>query len=82
MWFIYNAMEAYPDVNFRFTFIPSETMPGGLVPLDFSKENLVNEIALGESDVETLLQIGNHDPRKLALDWKQTRYNKARAFHR
>ena len=38
----------YPDVNFRYTLVPSVEISTGLVPLDFSREHLDELIALGE----------------------------------
>jgi len=82
MWYAYAAMQAYPDINFRYTIIPSQNMPrGGLIPLDFNSTSLEAEIALGQSDVARIL--GElHRPRDLAEEWKQKRYNKARTFRR
>jgi len=81
MWFVYNAMTAYPQVNYRYIIVPSASMPGGPVPLDFDHQNLVNEIALGTSDAHNVVQNGL-DPKQMALEWKQTRYNKATSFSR
>ena len=79
MWFAYNAMLAYPAVNFRFTIVPSAAMPGGPVPLDFDKQNIVDELALGLKDAQSVIKNGL-DPRQEAAQWKQTRYNKATAY--
>ena len=38
----------YPDINFRYTLVPSVEISTGLVPLDFSREHLDELIALGE----------------------------------
>jgi hypothetical protein len=81
MWFAYTAMQAYPQVDFRFTVVPSTNMPGGMVPLDFNRTVLESEITLGESDVTNIVN-SQHDPREMALEWKRSRYHKARAFKR
>lgn len=81
MWFAYNAMQAYPRANFRYTIVPSAVMPGGIVPLDFNRTVLEQEMQLGESDVAKLLEAGTK-PRDMADSWKRTRYNKVRAFRR
>jgi hypothetical protein len=82
MWFAYAAMQAYPDINFRYTIIPSQNMPrGGLLPLDFNRTSLEAEIALGQKDVAKIVS-ELHNPREMTRDWQQQRYNKARAFRR
>ena len=81
MWFVYNAMQAYPKADFRFTIVPSASMPGGIVPLDFNRTVLQQEMQLGENDVLNILGT-EHNPRKMAEDWKATRYNKFRVFKR
>lgn len=82
MWYAYTAMQAYPEVNFRYTIIPSQNMPrGGLLPLVFNRTDLEAEIALGESDVARILE-ELHSPRELAAEWKRKRHNQARAFRR
>lgn len=81
MWYAYTAMSAYPDVNFRYLFVPSASMPGGVEPLDFNRTNLENEMALGTRDAYAMAQ-ERLDPRQLVLEWKQTRYNQVRPFSR
>lgn len=79
MWFVYNAMNAYPNVNYRYIIVPSKTMPGGAVPLDFDHKNLEQEIELGTSDAHSVLQ-SRFDPRQQVQQWKQTRYNQVRSY--
>jgi len=56
MWFYYNAITAWPKVNYRYIIFPSQAMPGGPgVPLDFNQTVLVNEVALGKSDTLNVL---------------------------
>ena len=66
-WFYYSALNAYPDVNFRYTifntqFIPDGYVPG--VPLDFSKKILEQEVKLGKKDAQRAIN-NKEDPRKL-----------------
>lgn len=51
-WWGYNAAIAYPNAKFRYTIYPSEPMPGGLLPLNFTKANLEFEIQLGINDTK------------------------------
>lgn len=52
IWYSYNAMAAYPQVNFRYILIPSEPM-GSL--LNFSKSALEFDIQLGVKDATAAL---------------------------
>lgn len=82
MWFAYTAMQAYPEIDFRYTIIPSQNMPrGGLLPLDFNRTDLEAEIALGQKDVSKIVS-EMHSPRERLRDWEQQRYSKVRAFRR
>ncbi|CAG9329564.1 unnamed protein product [Blepharisma stoltei] len=58
MWFYYNAMAAWPDVNYRYVVFPSVNMPGGIVPLDFNQTNLEWEVQLGKNDTEKVISEG------------------------
>ena len=55
IWYTYNAMIAYPKVNFRYIVHPSEPMSsGGPVPLNFTYSNLLSEVNLGIKDTTAL----------------------------
>jgi len=56
IWYTYNAMIAYPKVNFRYIIHASEPMPGGIVPLNFTKSVLEREIQMGINDTTALLK--------------------------
>lgn len=51
IWYSYNAMQAYPNVNYRYTIIPSQEM-GPL--LNFSRANIQFNLNLGYKDGKTL----------------------------
>ncbi|CAG9329139.1 unnamed protein product [Blepharisma stoltei] len=55
LWFLYNAVNAWPDVNFRYIILPSQKMPGGYVPLDFDRKVIEWEIELGKNDTKKAL---------------------------
>jgi len=66
-WFYYSALNAYPDVNFRYVILPTSSIPDGRVPdvpLDFSKKVLENEIKLGKEDAQKAID-NKRDPRDL-----------------
>jgi hypothetical protein len=50
VWYLYNSMLAYPDVNFRYILFPSKTIPGDLVPLDFRPDSIKTGFDVGVSD--------------------------------
>ena len=58
VWYTYNAINAYPKVNFRNTIVPSAPMAGGVVPLNFTPSNLEYEIQLGINDTQKQLKAG------------------------
>lgn len=64
-WFAYYAQNAFPEVDFRYTLIPSREMPGGEIPLDFTKDNIEAEIALGEIDAKTVVSKGKNGLKPL-----------------
>ena len=55
IWYLYNAMLAYPGVNFRYTILPTTTLPGGLIPLNFNQKDMLEMMAMGVSDAEKII---------------------------
>jgi len=81
MWYLYTAMQAYPDVNFRYIIIPSKPLAGTIVPFDFTSANILSEISEGQSDAETVISNGA-SPQIIAEEWHLRTYNKARPYSR
>lgn len=50
VWYTYNAQKAYPKVYLRYMITPTEPMPGGRIPLNFTPSVLEAEIQLGIND--------------------------------
>ena len=50
LWYSYNAMVAYPNVDFRYIIIPTVPLSGGTIPLNFTPSNLESEIQQGIND--------------------------------
>ena len=66
-WFYYSALNAYPDVNFRYAILPTHDLPFGNipdVPLAFTKKIIDAEIKNGKSDAEQAIK-NKADARKL-----------------
>jgi hypothetical protein len=55
LWYLYNAQLAYPGVNFRYTVLPTQTLPGGLIPLDFDQKDMIEMMNQGMQDAEDII---------------------------
>ncbi|CAG9328638.1 unnamed protein product [Blepharisma stoltei] len=58
MWFYYNALTAWPKVNYRYVIFASQPMSGGFVPLDFNQTTLEWEVQLGKNDTAKVISEG------------------------
>lgn len=52
------AREDYPHVNFRYTVMPSQTLPSGLFPLLFDNEKMNECIQIGIKDGQNIVNAG------------------------
>lgn len=55
VWYVYNAMLAYPQVNFRYTFLPSQPLPSEAIPLNYNPKDIQEMIAIGNSDAAKMI---------------------------
>jgi len=55
IWYLYNAMLAYPQVNFRYTFLPSQPLPSELIPLNYNPKNILAMLAIGQADAQKMV---------------------------
>lgn len=69
-WYSYNAMKAYPNVNYRHSIIPSQAVPG---MLNFTKEAIEFDIQLGIKDGQNALK-----EQRSSQEIVQELYKKAR----
>lgn len=74
MWFYYNAVSAYPKVNYRYIIFPSAYMPGGEVPLVFNQTVLEFEVQLGKNDTANIIN-GKTDGKQVLLERYQATRN-------
>jgi hypothetical protein len=76
MWYIYTAMQAYPNVNFRYLVKPTMKMPGSIVPLDFDHKSVTQVLDDGYSDAKNILanagSTGN--AAEVIAEWESGRY--------
>lgn len=75
-WYLYTAARAYPDVNFRYVIAPSQLIPGGSVPLNFTQPSLLPEIELGIKDANTAIKNKNKLQGRSLI---QERFHRARS---
>jgi predicted patatin/cPLA2 family phospholipase len=59
---LYNAMQAYPKVNFRYLFTPSQPL-GSM--LNFTKVAIQENFNIGVADAKKILNDSGHSPRKI-----------------
>jgi hypothetical protein len=52
------AKFAYPHANFRYAISPSTALPSSLFPMNLSKKQITDMIALGESDAKAAIAKG------------------------
>lgn len=52
------AREDYPHVNFRYTVIPSTSLPSDLVPLGFNHDNIEKCVEMGINDAKNVIAAG------------------------
>ena len=63
--YTYQAMNAFPNVNFRYVLKPSLPIGGGIVPLNFTPSTIEYEIQLGIND--TIAFLGNLKPGRAII---------------
>jgi hypothetical protein len=73
MWYLFNALTAYPTVNFRYTVVPSKALPGNEIPLVFTTEAVDTMLAEAMSDVQTLIDGNGLNARDYATAYMQKR---------
>ena len=74
-WYTYAAHNAYSDVSFRYTIYPSQKMPGGVEPLNFSRAVMEAEIALGKEDAKKAIEQGENGREVIAENYRRMRSN-------
>ena len=65
--------DMFPDVEYRFLIHPSETLPGGMLPLDFSQEAIEGCFAVGKKDALSAVQLGSGGYGKVLLEFSDRR---------
>jgi len=58
-----------PDVNYRYMFVPSQPLPGGIHMLDFDNESILPMLELGKSDGAAILSQGEGAGFKKLQAW-------------
>jgi hypothetical protein len=55
---IERARHTFPEVNFRYTVIPKETLPSGRLPISFKTSQIEEMFKLGKQDALEVIQLG------------------------
>jgi hypothetical protein len=56
MHLIYEAMQAYPNVHYRYIVKPTMKLPGDPVPLDFKHPDVIKVLNDGYSNAKAVLE--------------------------
>ena len=56
MKYILNAMQYFPDVNYRYIIQPLEKLPGQAIPLNFKHDDIVAGIDIGYNEAKKVIQ--------------------------
>lgn len=73
IWYYNQAKEAYPAVKFRYVIIPTGTMPGGVVPLNFDQVILEQEIQMGKTDAANVIKNGENGRERIGQLYEEMR---------
>lgn len=63
------SIQTFPNVNFRHLIYPSETLPGGFLPLDFSRSAVDGCFKVGDKDAKNSVSLGPEVHRDLVLEF-------------
>jgi hypothetical protein len=75
IWYQSQAKVTFPQVTFRYTVIPTGTMPGGIVPLNFTQSVLEAEIQMGKQDAANVIKLGMNGRDRLTEAFNEIRNN-------
>ena len=75
VWYLHQAQVTYPQATFRYTVIPTGTMPGGIVPLNFTQSVLEDEINMGKQDAANVIKMGPNGRERIVQAFKALRDN-------
>lgn len=73
LWYLYNAMLAYPQVDFRYTFIPTQPLPSELIPLNYNPKNTQEMLAIGNSDAQKMVNGQSDSTQTLVKEYVSKR---------
>lgn len=76
IWYYNQAKLDYPGVKFRYVVIPTQDMPGGIVPLNFTQSVLVQEIQMGQTDAANVIKLGENGAEVLQAAYEKIKANR------
>lgn len=68
-----SAVQMFPKVNFRYFIHPSESLPGGMLPLDFSRSAVDGCFAVGKKDAQNAVKLGPGVTGEIMLEFAERR---------
>jgi hypothetical protein len=76
MYLIYQAMQAYPNVHYRYIVKPTMKMPGSTIPLDFDHDDVVTCLNDGYGDAKNVLEKSGAQGNAYEVmeEWHATKY--------
>ena len=76
IWYYNQAQLAYPKTKFRYVVIPTQDMPGGIVPLNFTQSVLETEVNMGKQDAANVIKMGENGRERIIAAYQELRANR------
>jgi len=70
-----SSLVLFPDVNFRYLVVPSESLSDSFLPLDFDQKTVDKCFEIGKKDAENAIKLGHGGYAEVALDYVQRLIN-------
>mmetsp|Transcript_25061 Transcript_25061/g.27792 ORF Transcript_25061/g.27792 Transcript_25061/m.27792 type:complete len:358 (-) Transcript_25061:39-1112(-) len=64
-----SSMALFPDVDFRYLIVPSESLSDSFLPLDFDQKTVDRCFEVGQKDAENAVKLGPGGYAKIAFDY-------------
>ena len=64
-----SSLILYPDVNFRYLIVPSQSLSDSFLPLDFDQKTVDKCFEVGQKDAENAVKLGHFGYAEVSLDY-------------
>jgi hypothetical protein len=68
-----SSQQMFPDVDYRYLIHPSESLPGGFLPLDFGRSAVDGCFEVGRKDAENAVKLGHGVYGEMLLEFADRR---------